>query len=148
MRRLREERGSTTLWVLALSLALFVVGGIGFDLWRALSDYRELSGVADAAAAAGASGVDIDHYRATGEVVLDREAVEDLVAGTIVAQCTSAGYCPNADTVGVTVNGVTVTVEVRRPFGLTLLGLAVPESTLGAPLEVIAVAQADASLRP
>ena len=143
-----DERGSTTLWVLALSLVLLMVGGISLDLWRALAEHRELAGVADAAAVAAASGVDVDHFRETGEVMLAADRAIELAHRLIAAQCPSDGICPAVDGVSVAVDGVSVVVELRRGFDLTLLGLAVPEGIVAERLEVVARAHADASFRP
>jgi Flp pilus assembly protein TadG len=142
------ERGSTTLWVLALSLLLLMVGGISLDLWRALADHRQLVGVADAAAVAAASGVDVDHFRETGEVRLSDDRATRLAHRLIAAQCSSGGSCRAVEDVSVVVSGVSVAVELRRGFDLTLLGLAVPEGLLAERLEVVARAHADASFRP
>lgn len=139
------ERGSTSLWVLALSLALLAVGGIGLDLWRALADYRALAGVADAAAIAGTSGLDVGHFRDTGEVRLSPDLATELAAELVAAQCGSDGSCPAITTMSVETDDVTVAVELRRPFELTLLRLLSPGS---GQLEVVARGHAEASLRP
>jgi Flp pilus assembly protein TadG len=67
---LRDEAGTTTLWMLGLCLMLFLLGGISLDLWRAFSERRSLAATADAAAVAGASALDEAAYRSTGAVRL------------------------------------------------------------------------------
>lgn len=52
-------------------MLLLLFGGLALDYWRALALQRELAAVADSAAIAAASGVDEDHYRETGEVILE-----------------------------------------------------------------------------
>ncbi len=76
---MREDRGSVTLWVLGLSMALLFFGGLGLDYWRGLMLQRELAAVADSAAVAGASGIDEAIYRASGELVLQDSRAIGLV---------------------------------------------------------------------
>ena len=58
MRRPRPDGGFLTIWMLGLCLLLLVLGGASLDLWRAFSQRQALAGLADAAALAGASGID------------------------------------------------------------------------------------------
>ncbi|HMC08096.1 MAG TPA: pilus assembly protein TadG-related protein, partial [Actinomycetota bacterium] len=58
MRRPRPDGGFLTIWMLGLCLLLLVLGGVSLDLWRAFSQRQALAGLADAAALAGASGID------------------------------------------------------------------------------------------
>jgi Flp pilus assembly protein TadG len=64
------ERGTVTLFVLGICVGLLFLGGLSLDLWRAVAVRRELSAMADAAAAAAANGLDEDALRA-GIVRLD-----------------------------------------------------------------------------
>ena len=68
--RSADERGTITLWVLGLCIALMFLGGLSLDLWRAVAVRRELSSMADTAATAGANGVDEGALRA-GTLQLD-----------------------------------------------------------------------------
>lgn len=81
-----RDRGSITLWSLAICVALLAFGGITMDFWRAISGWRRLAAAADAAAAAGASGIDEARYRATGEVVLDEARARRLAQASLRAQ--------------------------------------------------------------
>ena len=56
--RSRASTGMITLWVLGLAVAVLFLGGIGLDFWRAIAVRREVSVMADAAATAGANGLD------------------------------------------------------------------------------------------
>ena len=40
-----SERGSITFWVLGLAVATLFIGGLSVDLWRVMSDRRELAAV-------------------------------------------------------------------------------------------------------
>jgi hypothetical protein len=86
MRLHSDERGSTTLWTLGLALTLLMVGGISIDLWSALGAHRDLAGIADAAAVAASSGVDVEVFRAEGRVTLDPGLTRDLALRLIAAQ--------------------------------------------------------------
>jgi Flp pilus assembly protein TadG len=137
------ERGSTTLWILGLTLTLFMVGGISVDLWRTLAEHRDLAGIADAAATAAASGVDTEYFRATGLVRLDPASAGDLALAQIAAQPTGANLSVPADVV-VSGDGLTVAVTLHRTVRLTLLALLAP----GEDITVGAEAIADVTLRP
>lgn len=65
-----RESGTITMWMLGLCVMLFLLGGIGLDLWRAFSERRSLAATADAAAVAGASALDEGAYRSGGVVRL------------------------------------------------------------------------------
>lgn len=115
-----KERGSITFWVLGLSIAVLFLGGLSVDLWRVMSDRRELAAVADSAAAAAASAVDVDLWREAGEIrLLNVEAV--ALAERVVAQHGVAGEL--SAPVEVTVAGDSVHVKLTREVELTLLRL-------------------------
>ncbi len=75
-----------TLLGIGLSAMLLFVGGFSLDLWRAHSERRALAELADAAAAAGANGIDTAVYRQTGELVLDPGMAEQLAWESIAGQ--------------------------------------------------------------
>ena len=81
-----SDRGSVTIWMLGLSVLLLLFGGLAIDFWRALALQRELAAVADSAAVAAASGIDEEHYRATGEVILDSTRAQVLGTASMTAQ--------------------------------------------------------------
>lgn len=113
------ERGTITLWILGLCVMLFLLGGISLDLWRSFSERRALSATADAAALAGASAIDEDRYRQSGEVVLvPTEAVAR-------ARASIAHQLDKNALRGVEVRATpeVVTVVARGSVGLTLLNL-------------------------
>ncbi len=60
---MRSERGSATMWMIGLSMLLLVLGGLSMDLWRVLAERRLLASVADSAAVAAASALDLAVYR-------------------------------------------------------------------------------------
>ncbi len=113
------ERGSVSIWVLTWSLLVLGIAGFGLDLWRGVGVRRALMEQAEAAAAAGANGVDTDVFRTTGDVVIDPALADLLARQTLAAQ----GEDDLVDTVLVSVDPVTqeVTVELTGEIDFTLL---------------------------
>lgn len=115
-RAIVDDRGSLTLWMLGLCVALLFVGGLSLDLWRVFSERRALAGTVDAAAVAGASGVDVEQFRASGAVVLDPPLAEQLAAASVAGQ---------ADTRSLTATAISAT-----PDAVTVTGTGIVEPTL------------------
>ncbi|MEW6474319.1 MAG: pilus assembly protein TadG-related protein [Actinomycetota bacterium] len=123
MRRGRDaEVGSVTIWVLGMCLMMLFVGGIALDLWRAFSERRALSGVVDAAAVAGASGIDTDRFRASGEVRLDPSRSEALAWDNLRTQEDTRSLVDA--TVEANPQDVTVTAVGRVDFTLLRIFLS------------------------
>lgn len=70
---MRNERGWVTLWGLGLAVALVMFGALVIDVWRVFAERQELGGLADSAAVAGATAIDQDVFRTTGDVILDSD---------------------------------------------------------------------------
>ena len=113
-----NERGSITFWVLGLAIAVLFLGGLSVDLWRVMSERRELAAVADSAAAAGASALDVDHWRNAGEIRLVADGAAAL-AGRVIAQHSVATEL--SEPFGVSVSGDSVQITLTREVDLTLL---------------------------
>ena len=105
---MRSDRGSVTIWTLGLSVLLLLFGGLMVDFWRALALQRELAAIADSTAVAAASGIDEEHYRATGEVLLDPTRAAVIGARYVGSQDVSL----SALAVTTAQDGSSVTVEV------------------------------------
>jgi len=114
-----NERGTITLWILGLCLMMFLLGGISLDLWRSFSERRALAATADAAALAGASAIDEDRYRESGELVLLPERAEELARASVARQLDTHALRG----IEVNVTGEVVTVVARGRVSLTLLNL-------------------------
>jgi len=113
------ERGSAPVWFLGLSLCVLMVGAMSAELWRAIGERQELVAMADAAAIAAAAAIDLDHYRSTGDAVVDRsEATERALQ--VIAGSSGGDDLSTAPSVRVADDGSSVTVELTRevPFGL------------------------------
>lgn len=86
MRRLRAaEGGFLTIWMLGLCFLLLGLGGVSLDLWHAFAARQQLEGIADAAALAGASGIDPVAAQ-KGQVALDQRDASRLAALSVAAQ--------------------------------------------------------------
>lgn len=117
-----SERGSVTIWMLMLSMMLLLFGGLAIDYWRALALQSELHSVADSAALAGASGIDEEIYRSTGELVLDGPRARSLATAAVAWQDV------DVTDMSVDVNRDEVTVTLTASLDLGLLGVFVDQS--------------------
>jgi Putative Flp pilus-assembly TadE/G-like len=116
--RAHDQNGMITLWILGLVIAVMFLGGLGLDLWRAVAVRREVSTMADAAATAGADGLDENALRGDA-LQLDDTRVRQLVAAEL------AEY-PNAQRLEgeeVTIAGARVSVSLRETVHFSLLGI-------------------------
>lgn len=113
-----DERGTITLWVLGLAIALMFLGGLSLDLWRAVADRRALSSMADSAAVAAANGVDLDALR-RGTLRLDPVRARAIARASLAADPHSGAL----DAVDVEVTGNRVTVSLRDHVRFSLLGI-------------------------
>lgn len=137
LRRASADEGSITLWLLGVCVMLLFLGGLSLDLWRAFGERRQLAGIADAAAAAGASGIDTDVFRTTGEVQLDPALARRLANDSIASQ-----QAPAALTGAFTsATPERVSVELRGQVDLTLMRVLVPLESSSLPIQVRASAE-------
>jgi uncharacterized membrane protein len=130
-----------TIWMLGLSVLILLFGGIAIDLWRALDLQRELAAVADSAAVAAASGVDEEHYRSTGEVLLDPARASTFGRSSLSNQDVDL----TLGTVETASDGSEVVVRVGAELALGLLGLFVDQSE---PLLITTSASAEPLIVP
>ena len=82
----QRERGSVTIWLLGLAVMLLFLGGLSLDLWRAFTERQALASAVDAAAIAGASGIDEPLFRASGTLALAPPRAEQLAWDNLRAQ--------------------------------------------------------------
>jgi len=114
----RGERGSVTLWVLGLCVAVLFVGGLALDLWRALAVRRELAAAADAAATAGANGLDPVALR-RGAIELDPGRARMLATESLRGRPGHAAL----DGADIAVRGDTVEVQLADGVDFSLLAI-------------------------
>ena len=120
----RNEGGfSAPIMVLIMAMMVLFIGGISIDLWRVIADHREVSGLADGAAIAGATAVDIDAYEAdpTLDPVLDPAVATQRVC-QYMADREAITACPSATlTVDFAPDLRAIAVSFQREVELTFL---------------------------
>jgi Flp pilus assembly protein TadG len=135
----RDQRGTTTLWVLGLCVIVLFLGGLSLDLWRVITVRRELVAMADAGATAGANGLDPTALRGD-RVVLDPVLARAEAGDALRHQ---SGW-PAVGAADITVAPAQVTVTLRAKVPFTLLGIFVH----GDPVEVQVSASATPQVEP
>jgi Flp pilus assembly protein TadG len=136
---MQDQKGTVTLWVLGLCVAVLFLGGVSLDLWRGIATRRELSAMADAAATAAANGVDESALRG-GTLTLDPDRARAIADETLARDDRASRL--RAASIGVVGDEVVVTLEDEVPF--SLLGIFVR----GEPFTVTATASARPEVRP
>jgi hypothetical protein len=105
------------------------------DFWRALALQRELAAIADTASVAAAAGIDEEHYRLTGEVLIEPTRAAGLGSAYVASQ--------DVDLLDLSVisavDGSSVTVLVVDELELGLMAVFVDQTE---PLTVTAEATA------
>lgn len=104
-----RDDGTVGLWLLGLCVMLLFLGGLSLDLWRAFSERRALAGMADAAAIAGANGIDEQHWRASSAPELDPALAEQLAWAHLAAQ--TDGRALTGSAVAATRDHITVALQ-------------------------------------
>jgi len=118
------QRGSVTIWGLGLTIVLAGFAGLVIDTWRVFAERQDLSGMADSAAIAGATAVDIPYLDETGEVALDGVLASDRAFEYLFDQDgwsdeIIARVIPSPD-------GASITVILEKDVEFTLLGPFLP----------------------
>ncbi len=134
-----EERGDAAL-IGCVGLAAFflLLGFAVIDYWSTLSTDRNLQAIAQDAADAGASGIDVDAYRDNGVVQLDPATATSLAIADLQSQPPSElpravletpcpGSTPLSDSAAcfmVDITGASVTVILHEDVGSLVLEVA------------------------
>lgn len=109
-----NDRGSVTVFVVVLTVALLMVGGLVIDGGYTLAANRRAFNEAEAAARAGAQAVDMDVLRSTGTVQLDADAARRRAEAYLAALGRDGT---------VEVEGDSVQVRVRFPQPMLILSI-------------------------
>ncbi|GAC1364622.1 MAG: hypothetical protein NVSMB32_07330 [Actinomycetota bacterium] len=115
-----SDHGFLTMWLLGLCLLLLALGGISVDLWRVFAQRQALAGLVDAAALAGASGIDQAAARG-GQLRLDRADATSRAQRSIASQVDQGSLV--SSTIDVAPDGSKITVSAMGSVHLSLLGL-------------------------
>jgi len=118
----RDDRGSAPIWFLGLALSVLMVGALSAELWRVLGERQDLAALADSAAIAAASAIDLEVYRSMGELRLDPSEATDRALAVLTAS-SGGGRLSAAPVIQLDSAGLSVSVELARdvPFGLIRL---------------------------
>ena len=132
-----DDRGQVTAFVVAVVLALFVMGGLVIDGGYGLAARRRAVDEANEAARAGAQAVDVAAYRVTGVLVLDPAAAVADAQAYLRATGHAGAVTVNGDEVQVRVS-ITQPTALLRVAGIGDLtvsgrGAARIESGIGSP---------------
>lgn len=120
----RCQRGSITVWGIGLTLVIAAFAGLVIDTWRVFAERQDLSGMADAAAIAGATAVDIDYLNDTGEIALAGAEAELRALEYLEHQ---DGWSTDiAYTIVAAGDGSEILVILERDVDFTLLGPLLP----------------------
>lgn len=118
----KSEEGTFTVWALCLCLMLFLLAGISVDTWRAFDARRTLTEIADTAARAGASEIDVFERQVRGVTVLDQGLAESSTLSSLEENADLNGVTIESRNVDVVVPQNEVNVEVETSFSFFLLG--------------------------
>ena len=120
----RNEGGfSAPIMVLIMAMMVLFIGGISIDLWRVIADHREVSGLADGAAVAGATALDIAAYELdpTADPILDPGLATQRVC-RYMADHEGVSVCPSDTlTVDFAPDLSAIAVSFQREVELTFL---------------------------
>ena len=136
-----RERGSVQLFMLGLGVAILLLGGISFDLWRLIGERRELAALADTAAIAATSGVDTEFFRDQGISRLDPLLVDIQIAAVLDQQPPSILDGLSAPEVSLDRVGCDVTVRFERQFDFALLDFGTAPNILMSAIGCASVSQ-------
>ncbi len=123
--RLRRDEGgfSAPIMVLIMAMMVLFIGGISIDLWRIIADHREVSGLADGAAIAGATAVDIAAFEAdpTADPILDPALATQRVC-QYMSDHEGVTSCPSSTlTIDFAPDLTAIEVSFQREVELTFL---------------------------
>jgi len=123
--RLRHDQAgfSAPIMVLIMAMMVLFIGGISVDLWRVIANHREVSGLADGAAVAGATALDIGAFEAepTAEPILDPTLAAQRVCA-YMADHAAVDDCPSESlTIEFSTDLTAIQVGFQREVPLTLL---------------------------
>ncbi len=110
-----SDRGTVLLMFPAALMVMVVLGAIVIDVGYTATRGRELRAVAASAANDSLAALDIAVLRATGDVVIDAST-----AHRTVAQAIALGPLPDAQIVGIDINGLEIAVTLRLEVELVM----------------------------
>lgn len=134
----RQSGFAAPVTLLGIALVLVGIIGVSVDLWRVLGEHTRLAALADGAAVAAASGIDLEalYESESPDIPIDQASAVSLACGYLKEEADVAG-CPGPGA-DVMVDGSRIAVTLRRsvPLGpmrlLFLLSGGIREVTVEA----------------
>jgi hypothetical protein len=121
------ERGFFVVWGMGLVILLFGFAGIAVDTWQVFSARQALAGLADSAAIAGATAVDVEVFRSGGQVVLDETEATARAAAYLD---THAAQLDDDITAAIAFPDGGIEVTLQREVELTLIRVFLDDGTV------------------
>jgi Flp pilus assembly protein TadG len=117
-----NEHGTFTVWALGLCVTLFMIGGLSVDLWRAFSQRRTLTEIADSAARNGANNIDVDQRALNGTVVIEPNSAKTSAQQSINDNAALNNVNITSSTITVDAATNEIDVEINSNYSFFLLG--------------------------
>lgn len=114
--RSRDERGAVAPLVAVVLLGLLAITALVVDGGILFAARRDLQGLADSAARAGAMSLDVQTLRRSGDVLLDQASAEQAARDYLQA----AGF---EGTVAIWADTLAVTVDLAQQRATVMMGL-------------------------
>jgi hypothetical protein len=136
-RRVGDDSGMISAFVLAMLLGLFAIAGFGLDPGLALATKVRAIGQAQEAARAGAQQIDLTTYRTTGQLRLDPISADTAAQRSLTAEHATGEVTVNGNTVVVTIT-TGYRTQLWQLIGVDTItvhatGSAVPQRGITAP---------------
>ncbi len=123
-----DERGLVSLWAFLFTLILFGFVGLAIDLWHVWEVKRDLAGMADSAAIAGAGQVNEVAFRNNNTVILEPTSATAAANNSLDAQTDLPALTSRVVFYSWVNDSMNVRVETE--VDLTLLRLFVPNNSM------------------
>ncbi len=125
-----RERGSISPAAVLFAISTLAAAGLALDGGRKLNALGEARDLADNAARVGAQQVDVDAYRATGDVVLDSGEATAAASDYLAATGHSGTAAVATDTITVTVTITFQPTFLPGPMTVTVSETATAEASV------------------
>jgi Flp pilus assembly protein TadG len=119
----RNERGSATVFVIGFAIVLFLCAGLVIDGGLAINKRMRIADDAEQAARIGADSIDVNEFRRTETLVIDKQLARQRISGYMADLGYGSGNWSadiGGDQVGVEVN------DTSKTYILNLFGVRFP----------------------
>jgi Flp pilus assembly protein TadG len=121
--RLRDERGSATVFVIGFAIVLFLCAGLVIDGGLAINKRMRIADDAEQAARIGADSINVSEFRRTETLVIDQQLARQRISGYLA----DLGYGSGQWAAEVRDGEVAVSVrDTSKTYILSLFGIRFP----------------------